>query len=869
MAELDPEIRPSQDGNFLSYSRGQLPNTSVAGLFEDSRMMLGAGVTAINNQIVENIRRDVTESADAIRDRFTGRTPFDSTTNPADSGVTGTHAQTPEELVNYGTRLQALTQAYRSGRLQESHYWTLLDVEARRIRQRYPGHRREVDTIMQEVVGTNPANALVRELREEATRRATTEQNQHEYWLRQATELGTPLGINYQELVRQGRPPTTLDLQSEVANRRRRLAAANDERTAAERELSLGRRDTQRAVRSAQTELYGEVNQVLEVGRARIQDYERRIQELRTRQGTINPRELEEARVMFESQILEPLRGVFRRVMHAPRPGQAAGTTWATLIGDPQEVQRIETTFNQMLTMMGGAVSSNTQDGWTLFSRIDSMLRVYQRGDQVRLFQDPVYGGTFRNLAAVREILGPQFAASAYIRELPNVDRALQEIFRQGHEDDIVNGRTITERTVRDRTAVPADQRGTMLNTRIQALVGDLSNPEMNERAIVANARVLFGPGNESFLATHTRNPSEVYRMIMADGRLHANMLRIRASNPDLYKSYQEWVVNGFGVSLRRIAADVRDMTIGGVGSLGDDAHIVFDVSTNQFRFNGPAGQYQSQRQAIENINAAVLGFSQFLQNQEPRLNPEQVRTALAARLGALFNEIDPSSSTPGGVTNRTPNRGFWGRLYDSMRMFNSSARISPTPGMEGYIPPPVGPLSPTGGNREHYAELLNLIGRGEGGSGGYGAVFGSRTPRSDLTTMTLSQIQELQENMLSEGLESTAVGRYQFIRQTLDEAITGLGLDPNTTQFTPAIQDRLAIWLLENRRGMRDFLRNPNATGARERMVDQLSREWAAVPRPSTGRSRYEGIGSNRATISRADLDRVLDDLVSRYGAR
>ena len=44
------------------------------------------------------------------------------------------------------------------------------------------------------------------------------------------------------------------------------------------------------------------------------------------------------------------------------------------------------------------------------------------------------------------------------------------------------------------------------------------------------------------------------------------------------------------------------------------------------------------------------------------------------------------------------------------------------------------------------------------------------------------------------------AVGRYQFVGNTLPGLIQRAGLDPRTTKFTPEVQDRLALQLLSER---------------------------------------------------------------------
>lgn len=139
--------------------------------------------------------------------------------------------------------------------------------------------------------------------------------------------------------------------------------------------------------------------------------------------------------------------------------------------------------------------------------------------------------------------------------------------------------------------------------------------------------------------------------------------------------------------------------------------------------------------------------------------------------------------------------------------------------------------------------DLLGLIGRAEGtdrGRGynetlGYGAYTGGAR---ELTGMTLDQIDALQQEMLrhpGNHWRSSAVGRYQIVRTTLQGLRRQLGLRGDE-MFDAAMQDRLATALLE-RRGLSRFQAGrmtPQAFQA------SIAREWASIPDPTTGQGFY-----------------------------
>jgi hypothetical protein len=160
-------------------------------------------------------------------------------------------------------------------------------------------------------------------------------------------------------------------------------------------------------------------------------------------------------------------------------------------------------------------------------------------------------------------------------------------------------------------------------------------------------------------------------------------------------------------------------------------------------------------------------------------------------------------------------------------------------------------------GKVQAFRPLMDVIGGSEGGAQQYNAINRGRagdTPEGypNLSNMTLAQVQRLQ----TQGYN--AVGRYQFIRSTLANVIRESGLNPNTTKFTPAVQDQLFVQLLTGRSRPRlaAFLRGENndITSA----LNDLSNEFAVVKNFS-GRSGIEGIAGNRSSIEATHAAQLL----------
>lgn len=155
---------------------------------------------------------------------------------------------------------------------------------------------------------------------------------------------------------------------------------------------------------------------------------------------------------------------------------------------------------------------------------------------------------------------------------------------------------------------------------------------------------------------------------------------------------------------------------------------------------------------------------------------------------------------------------------------------------------------------------LLDLIARAES-KGNYNAYFGNvRNSKIDFTSMTVGEVLEWQADFVRQGNASSAVGKYQFINTTLAGLVRELNI-PTTERFSPALQDRLAIALIE-RRGAGDYLRGKLS---REAFAGNLAKEWASLP-SVTGRhpdkSYYANDGLNVALVSVRDVLKAIEPL-------
>ncbi len=151
--------------------------------------------------------------------------------------------------------------------------------------------------------------------------------------------------------------------------------------------------------------------------------------------------------------------------------------------------------------------------------------------------------------------------------------------------------------------------------------------------------------------------------------------------------------------------------------------------------------------------------------------------------------------------------------------------------------------------------KVLNFIARYESG-GNYNVVHGGTT--APLTSMTITQVIDYQRQMLAKGHESTAVGRYQYLRDSLLDVVKYMGIDP-ATKFDERTQDAIATADMRRRCGLDQWLSGTLADAA---FLTKLSKVWAGLPNATTGISSYAATGSNKAGTSADVALNTLHDI-------
>lgn len=154
--------------------------------------------------------------------------------------------------------------------------------------------------------------------------------------------------------------------------------------------------------------------------------------------------------------------------------------------------------------------------------------------------------------------------------------------------------------------------------------------------------------------------------------------------------------------------------------------------------------------------------------------------------------------------------------------------------------------------------KLLDLIGKYESSGGDYNILYSGYKGKTDkkITEMTVDEVLKLQNKMKSSG--SSAVGAHQIINKTLLDEIKKQKIN-KSQKFTPELQDSIILNRLKRIRGYDKFIKGDIDA---KQFGKNLSKEFASMPNPETGKSYYDGDGLNKSLIDTSEYITQLEQI-------
>lgn len=101
------------------------------------------------------------------------------------------------------------------------------------------------------------------------------------------------------------------------------------------------------------------------------------------------------------------------------------------------------------------------------------------------------------------------------------------------------------------------------------------------------------------------------------------------------------------------------------------------------------------------------------------------------------------------------------------------------------------------------------------------------------------------------------ALGRYQIQYDTAIEELNRVGINPAEFVFDERGQDKIFDLLLKRRGKIQEYRAGKIS---REQVAQNLATIWAGFPKDASGKSRYEGVGNNKAHVAWNDVLLALE---------
>ena len=216
-----------------------------------------------------------------------------------------------------------------------------------------------------------------------------------------------------------------------------------------------------------------------------------------------------------------------------------------------------------------------------------------------------------------------------------------------------------------------------------------------------------------------------------------------------------------------------------------------------------------------------------------------------SAALGGLFKQDSSSSLSLNSTNSIAPNSSVGGSCGTPV------LRSGPSGNGPGDTGPPGDALTkPAASESAAINGVLDFIGKYETRGGDYNMRFGGS--RADLVNMSIAEIYQMQKSFRSWPSSvavkdrSSAVGRYQYVKGTLEWKVGQMKLNTSTL-FNEQTQDAIAVHDLRGRCQLNKWLAGQISDA---KFLNLLASVWASIPTTS-GKSQYLGVGNNKAGVN------------------
>ena len=673
--DFNPDLPQKKEEEYLGYSRGaEAPkaDTSLGDLLKGVGNLFEMGVTAVDNTFKKVVENEWVEKGEkGVRDVFLGLKEL-----PNNIGL-GTEERArveaiPDELVKRGERLKLLSDAMAAGRIKPSHYETLLDVEARSLKARYPGYRQFIDDTVKKSIGHNPANALVQDLYRES--QAAKGENEFDKWFKH----GADLGLGEQQLYNPDGSKKSLEeiKRAVVQEQAVRAQQTKDRQAVSDRKGSLEEKKAyaeHKAGNYVQTEVDKVFNSVGSGGQptnweqfnTQMTAYIRKAQMSKT---GVSEKDIMQIRDMYNTNIVQPTMMAAHKAL---TERGADGFSWADHL-DVDGRKRVLDGVKSQLDFFGERLTN--KDYGFLYSN-GARLKAIEEGAAITILNSSDF---MKAWAGANKALGPQ-ATGILMAAIPNEGLAAQaraivdasKLFLGNSRPD--SGASLDNEFKKLRSQALTDPK--IYNVLADEVVKTLADPDAKEGySQVVNA--LYGDGNKDLLKS-INDPFGFFVKLAGNPAVAENLYNNRNEKPEDWAKYRTWVSNNFASLLK---------------GAGDEANRIAINSANyDLKWNPDLAQFSLQerkntgtwayslsgivesklmdpaaKEAVTKINTAIRSVMPLVRKEAEStgIPPEKI---LQAMVGSLNIDFNAKKQGPQMTI-------LWNAMFDTMMLSGGSS---------------------------------------------------------------------------------------------------------------------------------------------------------------------------------------------------
>lgn len=866
MATFQPEYQNNEPTNFTGRSQGIPANRAFEVAAEGLSQTVEGLARAKDFQIQQNIRQDVTDIFNVTNQQFGYDEEMGMNAVPP--------GDIPEEFKAAGNsfkdRLAKTVAARNQGSLTDTHYYTLLNYSMKNVKAKYPGYHQIVDSIYQEVTGERPANSLRAAIKQEWEAAESSAKAEADDLSKAVEKYSNEITIVEPAFFENQSQYSEADTRAVLA-RARKLAGQKEQVSAENEKLTLESKLDTRNVDKLKSVYSTRVTDAVETNVTKMFSTLAgpKGQNLNTlitlaAQGKATPDDLQllsnlVADAKYNTQ--NEIRALF---------SNPDSFEWVSKIS-AEERKQIEEAAMARFNYIEERLNNKDFGAILTTERTNKWM-----GEQDTKKLMETFGG-LRVYAALSKI-SPDLAATwSYKTDFNDELGAalLPGMLAQTFSGDMSVGDVAT---AIDNDDLSQDQRNKVMSEYVieskKALISPSAQPQDvinfvtknfgGDKPAIDEFYERVGPQNHTALYNLWTDP-RVIDKVLASGDKNA-IMQYTAWVKDKIDELPEMATALANISSRRTNGSIQrnfDIQFNPATKTLEAVPNAAGQKAGQTLLDLPGGptsgnvildrEIAKQNKMLEPINLAIKNMTTVLDKTKDLTGLDSAQT-----LQQILNDNGIQITIPSATGKEGAKSGAL--PFSELESLDPNAPINLTAFSDealkdiqfNWTDEQAAEALATG----NYSGLLNFIGDKEAPKG-YNQVYGKNNflPRED---MTLDEVLAFQDEMVRGGSPSSAVGRYQFIRSTLRGLKDEMGLT-GSEEFTPELQDQLASKLVE-RRGGKDFLEGKIT---REEFMTNLSKEWASLPKDTSGAGYYDGDGINNAYASPTATLAAIDSLI------